>query len=316
MTDKFLFYVPEESRGMRLDRFLVLQLATLPIPPSRTTVQKMIEADLVTINGIKAKKLGEVVVVGSCIEVAPQKESIRAISLEEHTDFFSQTRVFEHEHFLIINKPAGILTHPVNQNNPQVALSDIFIHDYPSAASVGERERPGIVHRLDKYTSGLIVLAKTTYGYEAFKTLFANRAIQKTYTTLVEGNPPAKGCIVNAIMRDPIDPCRMTCCAASSGKPARTNFEVVTAFQDCTLVKAFPLTGRTHQIRVHFSFFGYPVMGDTLYGAKKPCALKRYVLHASELLFEFDGVPYQFTADLPQDFKAFLETLMPLKGDI
>jgi len=316
MTDKFLFYVPEEARDMRLDRFLVLQLATLPNPPSRTAVQKIIEADLVTINGIKAKKLGEAVVVGSCIEIAPQQEHVRSIVLEEHLSFFDQARIFEHEHFLIINKPAGMLTHPVSQNNPQIALSDIFVHDYPSVASVGEKERPGIVHRLDKYTSGLIVLTKTTHGYEAFKALFANRAIQKTYTTLVEGHLPAKGCIVNAIMRDPIDPCRMTCCAASSGKPARTNFEVVTAFKDCTLAKAFPLTGRTHQIRVHFSCFGYPVVGDSMYGAKKPCALGRYMLHASELLFEFDGIPYQFSADLPQDFKAFLETLMPIKGDM
>lgn len=317
MTEKILLYVPKEAHGSRLDRFLTEYIKQLPpssrktITPtlSRTAVQKLIESGLVTINGVRAEKCGQIIDASTYIEITEQEPTKRLVSLKGFENFFDNAYVFEHEHFLIINKPSGILTHPTNQKNEQIAISDILISHYPSIAKVGEEERPGIVHRLDKYTSGLLILAKTDYGYKKLRELFAQRAIKKTYIALVEGSLSKNGLIVNAIMRDPLDPCRMTCCATSAGKPAQTSFELISYYKDYSLVKAFPITGRTHQIRVHFSCIGHPLAGDTLYGAKKNSALDTYLLHASELSFDFDGVPYQFTADLPQDFKKYIAKL-------
>ncbi len=226
--------------------------------------------------------------------------------------------IYKHEHFLIINKPAGLLTHPASHKGKEIALSDIVVASYPEIAQVGENTRPGIVHRLDKYTSGLIVVARTPHGYETLRGLFSTRAMKKIYYALVQGHVEKKGTIKTPIMRDMVDPCKLTCCFTTEGRPSETSFEAVTYFKagfnplPYTLIRVFPKTGRTHQIRVHMASIEHPLVGDTLYGNKKAGDLGRYALHAAELSFNFDGTAFSFKAKMPDDLAAFLKTCHPV----
>jgi len=302
----FTFIVSESFHGMRLDQFLAAQVPG----SSRAQCKQLIDAGVVLLNRKSTTKPGKTVQNNDVIIVTTTTLTPRPAISGADTKRIAQYLVAEHEHFLVLNKPAGLVVHPPSHAHTEIALTDLLTAAYPHIASIGQPDRPGIVHRLDKYTSGLLLVAQTPHGYETLITLFKKRAIQKTYFALVAGHAPATGTITNNIMRDPFDPRRMIC-HDFEGRVARTTFEAITYYQNCTLIKAMPKTGRTHQIRLHCAHIGHPVLGDALYGTATN-GLDRYALHAHTLEFVSDGTPYTFTVPIPPDLTQFIEAL-PLK---
>lgn len=219
---------------------------------------------------------------------------------DEARDFFANNQRLLHEHFIIVNKPAGLLTHPAPTAPNETALSDLLHVAYPETKNVGEADREGIVHRLDKDTSGLIILARTLYGYQTLRKMFCDHTIKKTYLAIVQGHTPERAIIPVPIMRDPLDPKKMMACYTGNGAPAVTQIETLKYGPTCSLIQAKPKTGRTHQIRVHMAHLGHPLLGDALYGKKHP-TLMRHALHATSLDFSFDTQHIQIKEPLPDD---------------
>jgi 23S rRNA pseudouridine1911/1915/1917 synthase len=199
-----------------------------------------------------------------------------------------------------------------------VSLADWLIHNIDDIAHVGSVDRPGIIHRLDKLTSGLMVIPRTMYAYNLFGIMFRERTIQKTYYALVTGHPPKEGTIDLHIGRDPVQRNKMTTYrslaqAETKARHAITHYTVEQYFENAALVRVTLETGRTHQIRVHFAAIGYPIIGDILYGKASPL-IERQALHAAELDFNFDGTSYHVTSPLPEDIKKVMKQMKPI-GD-
>lgn len=221
------------------------------------------------------------------------------------------TIVFENEDLLIIDKPAGVLTHPAQADKTGTVANWAVAHD-PRIADSGEDPlRPGIVHRLDRDTSGLLIIAKAKRPFLELKSAFKRHAVRKTYLALVHGRPmPETGSIDIPIARalrgdrqTSVIPERKT---IGKVRPAVTEYAVVRQFGDYSLVETYPKTGRTHQIRVHLASIGHPVVGDRLYGTKATRAeareLPRHLLHATRLEFSLSDKRYTFDSPLPEDW--------------
>jgi len=230
--------------------------------------------------------------------------------------------IFENEDFLIINKPSGLLVHPVVKADPQEpALTDWLLANYPQLETVGDEPqlRPGIVHRLDKETSGVLVVAKNQKTFEELKNLFQTRQIEKTYLALVIGQPAQNHGIIDL----PIAKASKSTKRTSHVKPNQKSSAAITVWsvkkvystpeQILSLLKVKPRTGRTHQIRVHLAAINHPVVGDYLYGGKATqqyrSALKRTFLHAHSLKFKLGQTNFYFEAELPAELQAFLDQL-------
>lgn len=219
--------------------------------------------------------------------------------------------IYEDENILAVNKPAGLLVHGPD------SLVDWLIENCPEIKKVGEDpERPGIVHRLDKDTSGVLLVAKNQKAFEYLKSQFQERKIKKKYIALVEGNIKDKEGIINLpIAKSKGDFRKKTSVGKMVGKEreAVTEYKVIKKFPDYTLIEAYPKTGRTHQIRVHLKAIGHPVVCDKLYGSKKqtcPPGLARQFLHANALEFSLlDGSRINLEADLPRDLQNVLDML-------
>ena len=305
-----LFHPIETDAGLRLDQFLAVHLPDC----TRTKAQALIASGAVLINNHPSTKSNKTVRSGDIITVFITEKSSRRPEIDKYPQFFATSLLFEHEHFLVINKPAGITVHAPSASSQEATVSDLAVAYNSAIALVGETTRPGIVHRLDKLTSGLLLIAKTTVGYDSLRELFANRSITKTYLAIVAGKPPREGVVACPIIRDPFDPRRMAC-ADSTGRSARTTYRVLTYYQDCALIQAHPFTGRTHQIRVHMAHEGFYVLGDPIYG-KKHKHLDRYALHAASLSFTFMGQDFVFEAPLPTELVEFLKTCDPADDGI
>jgi len=221
---------------------------------------------------------------------------------------------------LVVNKPAGIVVHPAAGNEEHTLVNALLHHCKGSLSGIGGVARPGIVHRLDKETSGCLVVAKNDETHIALSKQFAEREVKKVYQALVCGEPArATGEIHAAIARHPTHRKRMAVSDDSSGREAHTSYKILERLHAATLMEAQIHTGRTHQIRVHFQFIGHPVVGDATYGAKQNARLKeltnyaapRVMLHAKELSFVHPGTKktLKFDAPLPADFKAALKAL-------
>ena len=218
--------------------------------------------------------------------------------------------VFEDDDLIVIDKPAGMTVHPAPGNEDRTLANAVLAHA-PDIEGIGGERRPGIVHRLDKDTSGLIVVAKNERAHSRLSEQFKSREVSKVYLALVAGHPsPPEADIDAPIGRHPHDRQRMA--VVSTGRPAITRYRVVTSYSRSTLVEARPRTGRTHQIRVHLASVGHPVVGDTTYGRPVE-GLSRQFLHAHRLAFVHpaSGETIRFTAELPNDLRSYLDLLMP-----
>jgi 23S rRNA pseudouridine1911/1915/1917 synthase len=310
------FEVPAEQSGTRLDQFLVAKLADV----SRARVQQLIEQELVLVDG-KTGKASLRLRGGEEIKVlGPAKvEPLRAIPEEIPLDI-----VFEDGDLAVINKPAGMMVHAgagaTEDARNRGTLVNALLHRFGQLSEVGGELRPGIVHRLDKATSGLIVVAKNDESHRKLAAQFAKRQVKKTYVALVHGWMKAEqGTINKSISRDSVRRVRMTT-RREGGREAITHYRVQrrieSVFGKFTLLEVKIDTGRTHQIRVHLSSLGHPVVGDTTYGAptqvkgrSAAIGLERNFLHAGalELRHPRTGETLAFSRELPGELREFLD---------
>jgi 23S rRNA pseudouridine1911/1915/1917 synthase len=216
--------------------------------------------------------------------------------------------LYEDDDLLAVDKPAGLTVHPAPGHPGHTLVNAILFH-FPHLADIGDSLRPGIVHRLDKDTSGVMLVAKNSVAQANLVEQFKTRSVLKTYLVLVKGQlTPENGIIEAPIGRNPRNRKRMAIVA--EGREARTEYRVVKYIGDYTLLEVMPETGRTHQIRVHLSAIGYPVVGDKVYGVKSPYLLRQFV-HASRLGFKLSstGEYVEFTSELPQDLEEVLKAI-------
>jgi len=306
---EFLFTVPEENNNTRLDMYVSKQFSSY----SRTYFQKLINENHVLINGTSTTKPGYIVRINDKISVKfpvlPPRPDLKVIDIDLGIEL-----IHEHPDFLIVYKPAGIIVHPVNTKNSVISLVDWLLQKFSEISQVGSPERPGIVHRLDMLTSGLLIVPRNNYALATFSDMFKNRLMNKTYLALVEGYPDKNdksGCINYSIARHPSGSKMMHIKVPRNSNNAReaiTNYKVVEYLNNASLVEVKPVTGRTHQIRVHFSAVGNPIIGDVLYG-KQSKIINRQALHAYKLEFEYENKQYSFQRDMPEDMLNLLEQL-------
>ncbi len=308
--------VPSDKTGVRLDRFLADELEGL----SRSRIQALIADGNVscngkTVSGAKTKvRAGQVYSIIVPVPIGPIPEA-QEIELDV---------VYEDADVIVINKPAGLVVHPAAGNPDRTLVNALLAHCGDSLTGVGGVARPGIVHRLDKGTSGLMVAAKNDHAHASLTEQFAAHTVERAYRALVWGVPsPAKGTVTGNIGRNPRNRKKMAI-VERGGKHAVTHYEVKQAFGDwASLVECRLETGRTHQIRVHMTSIGHPLIGDPLYGSKRTakglCAETRtiltnqnhQVLHAYLLGFmhPVTGDKLDWKAGDPLYFKEILETL-------
>ena len=303
------FVVPPEAVGLRLDVFLAQQMPDW----SRSQVQRLIRAGLVTLGSGTARKTGEEIKAGERLRVQAQREKVRAVP-----EALPLTIVYEDDDLLVADKPAGMVVH-VGAGVKSGTLVNALLHHVGKLSSAGGELRPGIVHRLDKMTSGLVIVAKNDAAHRRLAEQFKSRAVHKTYTLLVHGWVASEtGEIRKPVGRDPVRRTRMKA-GGLAAREALTRYRVVRRFPHFTLLEAEPLTGRTHQIRVHVSSLGHPIVGDTTYGApgkvrlagREVKALGRTFLHASQLEFSHPRTQQRlgFASPLPAELGSFLEAV-------
>jgi len=285
----------------RIDHYLTAGLQ----PLSRSRIEKLIKDRQVTLNGAVLLKKSQEVFPGDLIvvEIAGEEEAAYLPSRTLH-------KLFEDEWLLVIDKPSGLPVHP-GAGEKQETVLDIFRFQYPQIAAFADQERPGIVHRLDKDTSGVLILAKSEEALEKMQELFQVREMQKTYLALVKGHMRFRnGTIDLPLARSTKNRARFAVVGEESagGRQAVTDFSVIREFAGFTYVRLMPHTGRTHQLRVHLSYFGNPILGDILYGNRKQLDLPRLALHAHriEFIHPFTGSGIRVTSPLPIDLRRFM----------
>ena len=309
MSDLREFIVAPEDSGTRVDVFLARRLPDW----SRSQLQRLIRAGLVTIGVRAARKPGEEVKAGDRVSA---RLEIREVSAGPER--LPLAIVYEDGDLVVVNKPAGMVVH-VGAGVKSGTLVNALLHHLKSLSTAGGELRPGIVHRLDKMTSGLVIVAKNDFAHRALAAQFKGRDVHKTYTLLVHGRMAEDaGEIAAPVGRDPVRRVRMSV-GGIRPREALTRYRVLRRFPHFTLLEAEPRTGRTHQIRVHFSSLGHPVVGDTLYGApgklriagREEKTLTRNFLHASAIEFHHPrtGSPVSLEASLPPELGEFLGKL-------
>jgi 23S rRNA pseudouridine1911/1915/1917 synthase len=272
---------------------------------SRAVAQRLIKGGQVTVNG-RTSKPSYRVQVGDALVVHVPVEKPSAITPEQ----IPLDLIYEDDHLMAVNKPAGMVVHPSYGHESGTLVNAVLAH-CPQTLDVGGAERAGIVHRLDKDTSGLLLVAKSEAVHTALQRQFKRRRVKKTYLALVESHPsPRQGLVDAPIGRDKRRRKRMA--VVRGGRQARTTYHVVELFDDHSLVELQPETGRTHQLRVHLAWLGCPVVGDRVYGYRKQRLLKhRHFLHAHklELAHPTTDTPLSLVAPLPDDLAALLRRL-------
>ncbi|MGA2508061.1 MAG: RluA family pseudouridine synthase [Chitinispirillaceae bacterium] len=306
--------VPPESAGLRLDVFV----SRLFIDRSRSQIQKLIATGSITVNGQVVPK--KYAVSGGDIITVTAMESV-----SHEANLIAQdiplSILYEDDHFLAIDKPAGLVVHPGSGNRNGTLVNALLFHCHEGLSPGSAAERPGIVHRLDKDTSGVIIVAKTAAAHAALAAAFSSRTIKKNYIGFCIGRPPdAAGFIDVPLARSRRNPVKRA--PDKSGKLSRTAYRLLDFRSGIALVEFMPLTGRTHQIRVHCASSGFPIVADTLYGGGKERLLQvapldrafassihkcftRHALHAVSITFTHPFLKKEITikAPLPQDFR-------------
>jgi len=304
LSEETSFVLPPEEAGERLDRALAARFPHL----SRAQLQRLIRSGAITVNDAVVRPAYRLTPGDRITVTFPEEPTVRPESLPLDI-------VYEDEYLLVVNKPAGMVVHPAARIVSGTLVNALLAH-CPQMADVGGPDRAGIVHRLDRETSGLIVVAKNSETHAALQRQFKRRLVRKTYVALVEGQVhPREGIIEVPIGRDPKDRTRMA--VSRTGRPAVTQYRVVEVFPQYTLLEVRPHTGRTHQIRVHLAWLGYPVVGDRVYGRRRQTLLPdRHFLHARELAFTHPvtGEKLVLSAPLPPELTALLNQLRREKG--
>ena len=319
------FTVPTDAAGQRLDQWLVAQLPDI----SRVRVQQLMEQNKILIKGNVPKasmrlRGGEEIIITGEVELPPLKAFAEDIPLDV---------VYEDESLAVINKPAGMSVHAgsgKDQAGNRGTLVNALLHRFNGLSQIGGELRPGIVHRLDKDTSGLMIVAKSDKAHRKLAEQFSRREVKKTYIAVVHGwMKTPKGTVNAAISRDLVRRARMTTRRTSTSRPGRdavthwlVTRQIEGEYGKFSLLEIKIETGRTHQIRVHLSSVGHPIAGDTLYGApgkllsyggtgSKPASLERNFLHASAIQFEhpISSRPLSFQQPLPAELKDFLRVI-------
>ena len=302
------FRLKAEKDYPRIDLFLVEHLESL----SRSQVEKIIRSGLVSLNQAVQKRKNVRISVGDIIEVVVEPEVEKPL-VPAPIGTRDLTKLYEDEHLLIIDKPPGISVHP-GAGERQTTILDIFRSQYPQVEAIPDTDRPGIVHRLDKETSGVLVLAKDEITMKRMQKKFKRREVHKTYLAFVRGALRyMNGTIDIPIARNPKNRKKYMAVPYEYYENAReaiTDFSLIRAFDDFSFVKLNPHTGRTHQLRVHLSHFGNPILGDQVYG--KGARFKRLALHAHRIEFTHPWTeqPVVARSSLPSVFRQHMKAVM------
>jgi 23S rRNA pseudouridine1911/1915/1917 synthase len=297
--------VPDALDGERLDRVVAMVTGE-----SRSAVRALVEAGAVRVDGMVSGGPAERVRADSVVEVDVPVATSGSVDADPAVDV---PVVHADDHVIVVDKPAGLVVHP-GAGQAEGTLVQGILARFPEVAAVGDPARPGIVHRLDRGTSGLLVVARSTESYDDIVDQLGRRRVTREYLALVWGRPEAPVGLVDApIGRSAREPTRMA--VSNRGREARTGYEVVASHDEpevTALVRCHLETGRTHQIRVHLAAIGHPVAGDERYGGARPAiALDRPFLHATHLAFAHpvSGEELAFDSPLPPDLSAVLDRL-------
>lgn len=293
-----------ENGGMRLDKYMTEILTDI----SRSQIQKMIDEGEILVNEI-VKKSNYKVEAGDVVSYQIIEKDTQIIPQEMNLDI-----LYEDDDLLVVNKPIGLIVHPAESNEGQVTLvHGLLAHTQGQLSDINGEMRPGIVHRLDKDTSGLLVVAKNNKTHQALSQAFIDKTIEREYYVIVDGNFKHKHAHVDApIGRDPMNRQRMKV-THINGKEARTDFYQVESHPKMSLLRAKLDTGRTHQIRLHALFMNHPVIGDELYGTYKK-AIKGHALHAYRVKFIHPTTQevMEFKTEIPERFNELMEEMRRL----
>ena len=283
-----------------MDRFLAAKVGS---ELSRSRIQALIREGAITLNGNQTKPR-QALTLSDRIEISiPEPTPAEALPEDIPLDI-----MYEDGHLLVVDKASGMVVHPAAGNPSGTLVNALLHHCRGRLASIGGVERPGIVHRLDKDTSGCLVVAKSDPVHGSLTEQFSNREVGKIYLAVVKGQPPIEsGTIENRIARDPRNRQRMAVVMPPAGKSAITDYRVLQSSASGSLVECTLHTGRTHQIRVHLKELGHPILGDPIY-AKNPAGAPRLMLHAWKLAFTHPvtGERLSFTSPIPEALAPWL----------
>lgn len=301
MADNYTFVV--QNAGVRIDRFLTDNIPEI----TRSAVQKIIDEANVTVNGEVVPKNYKCRVGDNVDVTVPDAKPLEAVGQNIPIDI-----VYEDEHLLVVNKPKGMVVHPANGNPDGTLVNALIYHCGDSLSGINGVIRPGIVHRIDKDTSGLLIVAKSDKAHIGLAQQIKDHSFSRAYEAVVYGNiKEESGTVCQPIGRDTKDRKRMAVTMKNS-KPATTHYEVIKRYGDFTHVRCVLETGRTHQIRVHMAYLGHPVAGDAVYGPRKVITrLNGQCLHAKHIGFvhPVTNEYLEFESDLPEYFTSFLNYL-------
>src|SRR6056297_1569611 len=300
--EKVEIIVKKKHADIRIDKYLSKVRNNL----SRNHIQQLIEEGLIEVNGVKEKKSYK---VEPGDKIIIKKQEPKKLNLEEKQ--MDLDIIYEDDQIILINKPVGLLVHPVKGNRTDTLVNALLAHS-EKLGNINGTIRPGIVHRLDKNTSGAIVVAKTQESLINLQKQFKQRKTKKLYRTILKGTLPYNSGTIDApIGRNPKNRTKMAVVKENS-KKAVTEFNVIKRYNNFTYLEANLKTGRTHQIRVHFAHLGFPIIGDKKYGSKEEkLNLKHHLLHAYQIGFYHPKSNNweEYKADLPEKFKNILNKI-------
>jgi len=297
--------IPQEQAGQRFDKFLAQEFFSY----SRGEIVRQIKNGTILLND-KIVKPSHVLKENDTITITAELKVTREILPNAKVKL---NIIYKNQDFIVLEKPAGIQVHPSSQEKEKTLVNGLIVK-FPEIIGIGDGSadswlRPGIVHRLDKDTSGVMIVARNQKAFDEFKKLFHSHRVRKEYMALVYGSLGEKSGIIRRSIARSTSYRKQTIATAKTITKVRaavTSFQTVREFSDQTLVRAFPKTGRTHQIRIHFASIGHPVVGDKVYGTRlhkyENDHYKRHFLHATRLSFTLFGEHFSFSSELSDDF--------------